>query len=182
MGYWESDFLGQIGNPPNGGLAVSSNPYVFRLRLYWVDVTNRQVRIPGRPVVEPDDSESQGHFPAARRYLLFARHRRELPVGLGLGPHPRLPRACFTPPIRSRSALRSRIPSRTSAAETAAARLHFRRWYGRPTRFRRSSWRPDQQRKQRDFVRRTRPGHHRQAGLRSELQVPLRNRRRGDRQ
>lgn len=39
MGYWESDFLGQIGAPPNGGLAVSSNPYVFRLRLYWVDVT-----------------------------------------------------------------------------------------------------------------------------------------------
>ena len=41
MGYWESDFLGQIGtstNSPNGGLAVSSNPYVFRLRLYWVDV------------------------------------------------------------------------------------------------------------------------------------------------
>ena len=39
LGYWESDFLGQLGNPPNGGLAVSSNPYVFRLRLYWVDVT-----------------------------------------------------------------------------------------------------------------------------------------------
>jgi hypothetical protein len=38
MGYWESDFLGQLGNPPNGGLAVSSNPYVFRMRLYWVDV------------------------------------------------------------------------------------------------------------------------------------------------
>jgi hypothetical protein len=38
MGYWESDFLGQLGNPPNGALAVSSNPYVFRLRLYWVDV------------------------------------------------------------------------------------------------------------------------------------------------
>ena len=38
MGYWESDFLGQLGNPPNGGLAVSSNPYVFRIRLYWVDV------------------------------------------------------------------------------------------------------------------------------------------------
>jgi hypothetical protein len=38
MGYWESDFLGQTGAPPNGGLAVSSNPYVFRLRLYWVDV------------------------------------------------------------------------------------------------------------------------------------------------
>ena len=39
LGYWESDFLGQVGAPPNGGLAVSSNPYVFRLRLYWVDVT-----------------------------------------------------------------------------------------------------------------------------------------------
>ena len=33
LGYWESDFLGQLGNPPNGGLAVSSNPYVFRMRL-----------------------------------------------------------------------------------------------------------------------------------------------------
>lgn len=39
LGYWESDFLGQLGNPPNGGLAVSSNPYVFRIRLYWVDIT-----------------------------------------------------------------------------------------------------------------------------------------------
>lgn len=39
LGYWESDFLGQTGNPPNGGIAVSSNPYVFRLRLYWVDLT-----------------------------------------------------------------------------------------------------------------------------------------------
>lgn len=38
LGYWESDFLGQLGNPPNGGLAVTSNPYVFRLRLYWADV------------------------------------------------------------------------------------------------------------------------------------------------
>jgi hypothetical protein len=38
IGYWESDFLGQLGNPPNGALAVSSNPYVFRLRLFWVDV------------------------------------------------------------------------------------------------------------------------------------------------
>jgi hypothetical protein len=37
LGYWESDFLGQIASPPNGGLAVSSNPYVFRMRLYWVD-------------------------------------------------------------------------------------------------------------------------------------------------
>lgn len=38
LGYWESDFLGQLGAPPNGGLAVTSNPYVFRLRLYWVDL------------------------------------------------------------------------------------------------------------------------------------------------
>jgi hypothetical protein len=38
LGYWESDFLGQVGSPPNGGLAVSSNPYVFRLRLYWIDL------------------------------------------------------------------------------------------------------------------------------------------------
>jgi hypothetical protein len=38
LGYWESDFLGQLGNPPNGGLAVSSNPYVFRMRLYWVNI------------------------------------------------------------------------------------------------------------------------------------------------
>jgi hypothetical protein len=38
MGYWESDFLGQLGNPPNGGIAVTSNSYVFRMRLYWVDV------------------------------------------------------------------------------------------------------------------------------------------------
>jgi hypothetical protein len=39
IGYWESDFLGQIGNPPNGGIAVSSNPYPLRLRLFWADVT-----------------------------------------------------------------------------------------------------------------------------------------------
>ncbi len=38
LGYLESDFLGQLGNPPNGGIAVSSNPYPFRLRLYWVDL------------------------------------------------------------------------------------------------------------------------------------------------
>ncbi len=39
LGYWESDFLGQLGNPPNGGIAVTSNSYGLRLRLYWVDVT-----------------------------------------------------------------------------------------------------------------------------------------------
>jgi hypothetical protein len=41
-GYWESDFLGQLGNPPNGGLAVSSNPYVLRLRLFWADVSKNK--------------------------------------------------------------------------------------------------------------------------------------------
>ncbi len=38
LGYLETDFLGQIGAPPNGGIAVSSNPYPLRLRLYWVDL------------------------------------------------------------------------------------------------------------------------------------------------
>jgi hypothetical protein len=47
MGYWESDFLGQVGSPPNGGLAVSSNPFVFRLRLYWVDVMKGKFEILG---------------------------------------------------------------------------------------------------------------------------------------
>jgi len=47
LGYWESDFLGQTGAPPNGGLAVSSNPYVFRLRLYWVDVTKGKFEFMG---------------------------------------------------------------------------------------------------------------------------------------
>jgi hypothetical protein len=46
-GYWESDFLGQVGSPPNGGLAVSSNPFVFRLRLYWVDVRKGKFEILG---------------------------------------------------------------------------------------------------------------------------------------
>ena len=31
--------MGQLGNPANGGLAVSSNPFVMRMRLYWVDLT-----------------------------------------------------------------------------------------------------------------------------------------------
>ena len=47
LGYWESDFLGQLGNPPNGGLAVSSNPYVMRLRLFWVDVNKGNWEILG---------------------------------------------------------------------------------------------------------------------------------------
>lgn len=38
LGYLEADFLGQVGAPPNGGIAVSSNSYPLRMRLYWVDV------------------------------------------------------------------------------------------------------------------------------------------------
>ena len=34
-GYWESDFLGNSGS---NNLSTSSNSYVFRMRLYWVDV------------------------------------------------------------------------------------------------------------------------------------------------
>ncbi len=38
LGYWESDFLGGVGNPPSGNVAVSSNSYPFRLRLFWADL------------------------------------------------------------------------------------------------------------------------------------------------
>ncbi len=38
LAYWESDFLGGTGNQSVGNVAVSSNSYPFRLRLYWVDV------------------------------------------------------------------------------------------------------------------------------------------------
>jgi len=34
-GYWESDFLGNSGS---NNLSTSSNSYLFRIRLYWVDV------------------------------------------------------------------------------------------------------------------------------------------------
>ncbi len=63
IGYWESDFLGQTGNPPNGSIAVSSNPYVFRLRLFFVDVTKNKFEFlagqswslmtPGRKGISP---------------------------------------------------------------------------------------------------------------------------------
>ncbi|MGA2599932.1 MAG: hypothetical protein ABSH09_23420, partial [Bryobacteraceae bacterium] len=35
MGYWESDFLGA---PTSNNYNVTSHPYLFRLRLYWVDL------------------------------------------------------------------------------------------------------------------------------------------------
>jgi len=38
LGYWESDFLGPIGNPPSGNIGISTNSYPLRLRLFWVDV------------------------------------------------------------------------------------------------------------------------------------------------
>ena len=45
LGYMESDFLGQTGNPPNGGIAVSSNSYPLRLRLYWVDLRKNKFEV-----------------------------------------------------------------------------------------------------------------------------------------
>ncbi|MGH9559717.1 MAG: hypothetical protein ACRD30_10790 [Bryobacteraceae bacterium] len=39
LGYWEADFLGQVGNPPNVGIAVTSNSYPLRLRLFFGDVS-----------------------------------------------------------------------------------------------------------------------------------------------
>ncbi len=66
-GYWESDFLGQIGNPPNGGLAVTSNSFPLRLRLYWVDVRHHgweflagqswSLMTPGRTGISPLPSD-----------------------------------------------------------------------------------------------------------------------------
>lgn len=47
LGYWESDFLGGINNPPVGNLAVSSNSYPLRLRLFWVDVRKDKWEILG---------------------------------------------------------------------------------------------------------------------------------------
>ena len=38
LAYWESDFLGAIGNPPIGNVAVSTDSYPLRLRLFWVDL------------------------------------------------------------------------------------------------------------------------------------------------
>jgi hypothetical protein len=38
LAYWESDFLGGVGNPPTGNLSVSTNSYAPRLRLFWVDL------------------------------------------------------------------------------------------------------------------------------------------------
>jgi hypothetical protein len=38
LAYWESDFLGPIGNPPSGNVAISTDSYPLRLRLFWVDV------------------------------------------------------------------------------------------------------------------------------------------------
>jgi hypothetical protein len=45
LGYLETDFLGQLGNPPNGGVAVSTNAYPLRMRLYWVDIRKDKLEI-----------------------------------------------------------------------------------------------------------------------------------------
>jgi hypothetical protein len=38
LAYFESDFLGGTGNPPTGNIAVSTNSYAPRLRVFFVDV------------------------------------------------------------------------------------------------------------------------------------------------
>lgn len=38
LAYWESDFLGAVGSPPIGNVAISTNSYPLRLRLFWVDL------------------------------------------------------------------------------------------------------------------------------------------------
>ncbi|MGO9261159.1 MAG: hypothetical protein ACLQU1_33350 [Bryobacteraceae bacterium] len=43
-GYWESDFL---GNPGSNNLSTTSNSYVFRMRLYWVDVRKDKFEVLG---------------------------------------------------------------------------------------------------------------------------------------
>ena len=43
LAYMESDFVSQLGNPPNGSIAVSSNSYPLRLRLYWANVRKDKV-------------------------------------------------------------------------------------------------------------------------------------------
>jgi len=47
IGYMESDFLGGVGNPPVGNVAVSSDSYPLRLRLYWADVRKDKWEILG---------------------------------------------------------------------------------------------------------------------------------------
>jgi hypothetical protein len=41
LGYWESDFVGGIGNAAFN-TQVSSNSLVFRIRLYWVDLRKKK--------------------------------------------------------------------------------------------------------------------------------------------
>jgi hypothetical protein len=47
LGYWESDFLGGTGNQSVGNIAVTSNSFPFRLRLYWVDVRKGKLEFLG---------------------------------------------------------------------------------------------------------------------------------------
>ncbi len=43
-GYWESDFL---GNPGSNNLSTTSDSFVFRMRLYWVDVRKGKFELLG---------------------------------------------------------------------------------------------------------------------------------------
>lgn len=47
LGYWESDFLGGVGNPPVGNIEVSTNSYPLRLRLFFVDVKKEKWEVLG---------------------------------------------------------------------------------------------------------------------------------------
>jgi hypothetical protein len=47
VAYWESDFLGAVGNPPVGNVAVTTDSYPLRLRLFWVDLSRNKWEVLG---------------------------------------------------------------------------------------------------------------------------------------
>ncbi len=63
LGYWESDFVAPVGHPPAGNIAVTSNSYPLRLRLFWLDVRKNKFEFlagqtwslitPGRQGISP---------------------------------------------------------------------------------------------------------------------------------
>ena len=150
LGYWESDFLGQTGNPPNGGLAVSSNPYVFRMRLYWVDVTQGKFEFLAGQSWSLMTPNRKGISPLPGDIFYSQDIDVNYQSGLVWGRIPGIPASYSIPPTRSLSACRWKTPSRMSAAETAAAR-HPPGSRAARTRLGRRPRRTDQQRNQRDF-------------------------------
>ena len=175
-------FWGSSAAPPNGGLAVSSNPYVFRLRLYWVDVSKGKFEFlagqswslmtPNRKGISPlpgDLFYSQdidvnyqvglvwGRIPGFRGGLSLQQQG-------GVRRRARKLRAVCR---RRKRRQRDHAPAAISAANAVSgAVLGGQVNNGASVISRRGPA----------------PGHHRQAGLRSEQQVPHRNRRRGDHQ